>query len=205
LTGITLQIPFALDVNFAANSSLFPVLRISQNGAAVGGVMLQPVDDAVHVLNTCDDTQTYISAAYTLPQDICAPVVMVNQKLNSLYNLAQGGDELAVWLYGLGAVTQQASDCCSNPDQLSQPLAQFQLNFDFRPNAPASPAVSGFGLTAAPVFVAYTGGTYQLNFVVPPVPVGVPACDGVKIQSNLTVTISGPNSYDAAQICVSPN
>jgi hypothetical protein len=41
-----------------------------------------------------------------------------------------------------------------------------------------------------------------VNFVVPPVPASLPACDGVRIKSNLTVTITGPNSYDAAQICV---
>jgi hypothetical protein len=58
-------------------------------------------------------------------------------------------------------------------------------------------------VTAAPLFAAHVGeGTYQVNFVVPPVPAGLPVCDGVKIKSNLTVTISGPNSYDAAQICL---
>jgi hypothetical protein len=80
-------------------------------------------------------------------------------------------------------------------------VTQFQLNYDFRPNAPASPAVPGFGLTSRPVYVGYESLTYQLNFVLPPVPAGVPACDGVKILSNVTVTVSGPNSYDAAQLC----
>ena len=37
-----------------------------------------------------------------------------------------------------------------------------------------------------------------------PVPAGLPACDGVRIKSNLTVTVTGPNSSDAAQICVLP-
>jgi len=47
------------------------------------------------------------------------------------------------------------------------------------------------------LFAAHVGeGTYQVNFSVPPIPAGVPACDGVKIKSNLT--------YDAAQICVAP-
>jgi hypothetical protein len=55
------------------------------------------------------------------------------------------------------------------------------------------------------MFAAYVGaGLYQVNFAIPPIPAGVPACDGSKIKSNLTVTISGPNSYDAAQICVVP-
>jgi hypothetical protein len=43
-----------------------------------------------------------------------------------------------------------------------------------------------------------------VNFAVPPVPAGLPACDGVRIKSNLTVTITGPNSSDAAQIGVLP-
>jgi hypothetical protein len=77
--------------------------------------------------------------------------------------------------------------------------------FDFLPNAPASPTVPGFGLTSSPVYVGYENLTYQLNFVLPPVPVGVPACDGVKIQSNVTVTVSGPNSYDVAQLYAAPN
>jgi hypothetical protein len=87
--------------------------------------------------------------------------------------------------------------------QLSNLVQPFLLIFDFRPNAKASPAVPGYGVTSAPLYAAHVGeGTYQVNFVVPAVPAGLPACDGVKIKSNLTVTISGPNSYDAAQICV---
>jgi hypothetical protein len=202
VTGITLQIPFELN---AEPAGPFPVLRISQNGKPAGGVMLRAVKDNVHVMNTCDDSQIYISAAYSVPQDVCTPVVMVQGKLNSLYNLAHGGDELAMWLYGLGAKTEQAPACCNTPDQLSKPTQPFELNFDFRPNAPASPAVAGFGLTASPLFAAYAGaGTYQVNFSVPPVPAGVPACDGQKIKSNLTITISGSNSFDAAQVCVAP-
>lgn len=45
---------------------------------------------------------------------------------------------------------------------------------------------------------------HQVNFLVPPVPAGLPACDGVKIKSNLMVTVTGANSSDAAQICVAP-
>jgi hypothetical protein len=139
-----------------------------------------------------------------VPQNICAFAVMGNGALNSLYNLAHGGDELAMWLYGMGARTAQAPNCCNSPDQLSQPVQPFTLNFDFRPNAPAFPAVAGFGLSGPPLFAAYVGGTYQVNLAVPPVPAGLPACDGVRIKSNLTITITGPHSSDAAQICVAP-
>jgi hypothetical protein len=203
VTGITLQIPFALGTTSGSAGGSPPQVRISQNGTPVGAVALQPVSDSVHVVNTCDDTQMYISAAVSVPQDVCAPAVMVGGALNSLYNLAHAGDELAVWLYGLGAITAQAPGCCASPAQLSQPVQSFQLNFDYRPNAPPSPVVPGFGLTSPPQFAAYVGGgLYQVNFTVPPIPASLPACDGVKIKSNLTVTITGPNSSDAAQICV---
>jgi len=204
-TGITLQIPFELEADFAVKGDPFPWLRINENGKSVGGVLLRPVSDNVHVINTCDDTQVFISAAVSVPQNVCAHALMVGGALNSLYNLAHAGDQLAVWLYGMGAKTQQTPDCCSSPDQLSKPVQGFALNFDFRPNAPAFPVVPGFGLTSTPLFAAYVGaGTYQVNFALPPFPAGLPACDGVRIKSNLTVTITGPNSSDAAQICVAP-
>ena len=205
VTGITLQIPFELESNYAAAGDPPPQLRISQNGTVVGGVTLVPVTDNVHVLNTCDYDQIYISAAFSVPQNVCAAVVMggAGIYLNSLYNLARGGDELATWVFGMGATTAPAANCCTSPDQLGKLIQPFLLNFDFRPNATASPAVPSYGVTAAPLFAAYVGGgDYQVNFAVPPVPAGLPECDGVKIKSNLTVTISGPNSYDAAQICV---
>jgi hypothetical protein len=204
VTGITLQIPFELETDAGVNGDPNPSLRISENGKPVGGVLLRPVSDNMHVMNTCDDSQVYISAAYTVPQSVCTDVVMVGGALNSLYNLAHGGDELAVWLYGMGAITPQDPNCCSSPDQLSKPVQKFALNFDFRPNAPASPVVPGFGLTSAPLFAVYAGSPYQVNFGVPPVPAGLPACDGVKIKSNLTVTLTGLNSSAAAQICVAP-
>lgn len=69
LTGITLQIPFELDTNFESDGTPLPVLRLSQNGAVAGTIGGFPVSDAVHVLNTCDDTQVYFSAAYSVPED----------------------------------------------------------------------------------------------------------------------------------------
>ncbi len=204
ITGITLQIPFELGSN-AALSDQPPQLRISQNGTPAGGVSLIAVTDKIHVLNTCDYDQIYISAAFSVPQNVCAAVVMggAGVYLNSLYNLASGGDELAMWLFGMGATTASGVNCCASSDPLGNLVQPFLLNFDFRPNATASPGVPGYGVTAAPLFAGHVGeGTYQVNFVVPPVPAGLPACDGVKIKSNLTVTVSGPNSYDAAQICV---
>lgn len=201
ITGITLQIPFSLRMG------IFPYLRISENGAPVGAVLLRPVSDRIHVINTCDGTQMLVGASSSAPPDICTPAVLVNARLNSLYNLVRGGDHLAMWAFGLGAVTAQAPPATDpvSPDRVIKPVEFVRLNFDYRPNAPASPAIPGYGLTGEPTFVGHIGaGSYQINFAVPPVPPGVPPCDGVKIKSNLTVTISGPNSFDAAHLCVQP-
>ena len=199
-TSATLQIPFTLHSDYVARGEPYPQLRVSENGTLVGAVLLLPATDSVHVLNTCDRTGIYISAAYSAPQDICVPAVMASGKLSTLDILAHAGDQLAMWLYGwlISPATGGAQ-----PEDLAKPLQNYRLNFDFRLNAPASPAVSGFGMTAAPAFAAYTGGgTYQVNFIVPPVPPGTPACDGVKVKSNLTVTVTGANSFDAALLCV---
>lgn len=65
----------------------------------------------------------------------------------------------------------------------------------------------GFGLTGKPFLsVGYPGGLYQVNFMVPPIPAGLnlPRCDGERVRSNLTITISGINSMDSASFCVEP-
>lgn len=203
LTGITLQMPFELTAS--PQSGKLPALRVSENGKPAGGVLLRVVPDNVHVLNTCDDTQIYVSAAYSVPQDVCASVVMHDGKLNSLYNVARGGQEVALWAYGLGAKTEQSAQCCNSPEQFAKPVQPFKLNFTFGANVPPTRALTGVGLTADPSFAAYVGGgMYQLNFALPAVPADLPACDGVKVKSNLTITVTGTSSEDAAQICVTP-
>lgn len=192
ITSITLQVPSLL----GPSDGSVPVLRVRENGQLVGSVMLRPTTDNVHVLNTCDQTLISISAATSIPQDVCAPVALVRGKINSLYNLIHGGEAVEVWAYGLGAL---ANDAAGPDSQLQQ---HFRLSFDFRPNAPAS---SDSLSTTTPLFAGYVGGgTYQVNFVVPPVPAGVAACDGTATRSNLTVTLSGPQSSDAVQLCVAP-
>jgi hypothetical protein len=203
ITGITIQVPFSIHTDYLAKGEPVPQLRIGENGAVVGAVMLRPVSDSVHVIGTCDNTLIFLSAAFDIPQGFCVPMVMNGQRLDTLTNPSHVGDTLAMWLYGLGATTPgPGPDLINN---LPKPIQQFRLNFDFRPNATGSPAVAGFGLTDSPRFVAYLGaGLYQINFTVPAIPAGVPLCDNVRVKSNLTVTVSGSNSFDAAQICVAP-
>jgi hypothetical protein len=196
-------VPLSLDADSFAKSGSFPELRIGESGKAVGGIMLRPVSDSVHVIDTCDNTLIFLSAAFSIPQGVCAPMVMRGNRLTTVSNASHAGDQLAMYLYGLGATAPGPGP--SIIDRLPKPIQQFQLIFDFRPNALASPAVAGFGVTHSPPFIAYTGGgVYPINFRVPSIPVGIPSCDGVRVTSNMTVTVSGPNSFDAARICVAP-
>ena len=47
-------------------------------------------------------------------------------------------------------------------------------------------------------------GLYQVQFQVPAVPSGTPACIGGAIVSNLTINIGRATSFDGAPICVQP-
>jgi len=201
ITGITLQLPFTLQM------SPLSYLRIKENGTPAGAVLIRPVPDRIHVINTCDNTQITVGASTSAPPDICTPAVLVNGRLNSLYNLIKPGDHVALWAYGLGVTSGQPPEPGSpvDPTKLFPPIPYVRINYDYRPNAPASPVVPGYGLTGEPEFFGHIGaGSYQINFSIPSPPGAIPACDGVRITSNLTVTISGPNSFDAAQLCVQP-
>ena len=49
-------------------------------------------------------------------------------------------------------------------------------------------------------------GVYQANFVIRNIPAGItiPVCDGLRVLSNLTVTVSAPASSDEVRLCVQP-
>src|SRR4051812_22749718 len=50
ITRLTLQLPLRLD----RGTSMFPFIRIRENGESAGAVPLSLVPDSIHVLNTCD-------------------------------------------------------------------------------------------------------------------------------------------------------
>jgi hypothetical protein len=92
---------------------------------------------------------------------------------------------------------------------------QFRLNFDYRLNAPPTsqlilpPACSPISPETCsqlrPLFSGLTpgyAGLYQVNFIVPTPPPGMPPCNVTNISSNLTVTLIGISSFDGGGICV---
>jgi hypothetical protein len=82
-------------------------------------------------------------------------------------------------------------------------------------------AIDSWNLDAANIYLRFVGmtpgavGLYQVNFVVPPPPPGLAACDTLSLSSNLTVTIvayaykpiltfSSVATFDGAGICIKP-
>jgi uncharacterized protein (TIGR03437 family) len=157
----------------------------------------------VHVGNLCD---IEISGSRA-----CAATPLITHADGTLVSMAsptKGGEEIVLWVMGLGATKPTVPTGQSSPQPGPVTQETFQLNFDYRPNAPPyrpACATAGACLEGQPVFSGLTpgyAGLYQVNFIVPPPPAGTPACDGSTITSNLTVSVLGLTSLDGVRICV---
>jgi hypothetical protein len=148
----------------------------------------------------------------------CAPAVTHGDgKQVSATNPAKGGEELVAYAVGLGQTNPPLT--AGVPPSTAAPTSTlFAIDFNYRPNAlatqPAGPsffgAPDGF---PTPVFTGATAGfvgLYQINFIVPPAPVGLLPCVDTTaivpftnvVQSNLTVSVGSAFSFDGAGICV---
>ena len=113
-----------------------------------------------------------------------------NNQLSDFTNPVRPGETASVFLYGVGI----------------SGIPGVTFTYDFRENAGGRSA--NFAAGDVPTFIGPTGpqGVYQANFVIPSIPPGtnVPVCDGQRIRSNLTVTLSGATSSDAVRLCIQP-
>ena len=202
-TSITLLIPEILGTDSSRWFDLASTLDVMDGAVTVAEFPLRAVSDNLHIMNSCDATLVFMSIFYDVPNaNSCLPNVIQDQRLVNTNNPIKPGSGVASYLYGGGA-----SVVGDDPFGRAETVQSFDLHFDYRPNAPGSRAVPGFGLTGKPFLsVGYNGGHYQVNFMVPPIPDGLqlPRCDGAMIRSNLTITISGSYSMDSASFCVEP-
>jgi uncharacterized protein (TIGR03437 family) len=197
--AVTVQIPFEL-VEEVPGSFSIPVpatLSIAENGSPVALVRLKPTVDNIHVIKACDllPVSTALRAAGR-----CNPsVTHADGSVVSASNPAKGGEELVLYAFGLGKTVNAVATGEPSPTPASASFTH-ALDFAFRvdalptqprPLAPDSPAS-----TPTSVFAGLSPGSiglYQVNFVVPPVPAGLPPCDNpntlYSVQSNLTVSI----------------
>jgi uncharacterized protein (TIGR03437 family) len=194
---LTVQIPFDLYTDGGTRPPAIAFLAVSENGIAGGAIQLGPQASRVHVLA--------ITRADGSAINFQRPVHV--------------GEELVMYAVGLGTTTPAVPMGEATPNSAPRTTESFQLNFDYRPNAPPSGNYAYAGTCPSPVCDAiqhpvFTGltpgfaGLYQVNFIVPQLPTDTPACNyyvgptGFQVNSNLTVTLVGRTSIDGAGICV---
>jgi uncharacterized protein (TIGR03437 family) len=215
LAAITVQIPYGFLGYCGSQCGLGPTytlapmaLWVSENGSAGAMIELTPFYSQVHILTACDTVLANPASRFNQSGLPCLPLVThADGSLVSGQSPAKPGEEIVAYATGLGAtdppVTAGKIVSSTAPTKNS-----FLLDFNFRVNVgPAKPYLLQF-----PVFTGLTpgyAGLYQINFVVPQPPAGLPPCSpgagDSGFQSNLTVSVGGPfgESYDGAGICVS--
>jgi uncharacterized protein (TIGR03437 family) len=194
---LTVQIPFGLYTDGGTLPPGVAFLTVSENGVAGGAIELAPEASRVHVI----------------------AITRADGSVINFERPVHVGEQLVMYAVGLGTTTPSVPTGEATPNSAPRTTQSFQLNFDYRPNAPPSgnyvyPGTCPSPVCDAiqhPVFAGLTpgfAGLYQVNFVVPPLPTDTPACNyyvgpaGFQVNSNLTVTLVGRTSIDGAGICV---
>lgn len=182
--AITVQIPFEIQTK---NGGILSWLVVSENGVGGGAIEIDPYLDQVHALAITHADGTAVDRLHP----------------------AGSGEVLVMWALGMGATTPSVASGQATP--LPAPVVRVAgLNFDYRPNAPPSRPLDP-RTQPQPVFAGLSpgyAGLYQVNFVVPPPPLGTPGCnvfqatDPGGVATNLTVSVIGAASFDGAGVCV---
>ena len=220
VTAVTVQIPYDIMVPNPRLLSPIPqgysMLTITENGVSGRPILVSPVYDRVHIL------QSYDIGGRTEGGTSCFPLVthahgsLVLQDIRvnggtQSHTEAQPGEVLVMYAFGLGEVTPAVTAGTLSPLPAAVATEPFYLRYDYAVNvAPSMPQWEGpptgksqlqfVGLTPGQV------GLYQINFVVPAPPVGTTVCGVAGATSNLTISILavGSFSFDGAAICVDP-
>jgi len=203
LTAVTLQVPFEMKPRNPLIMTLIDLIgttdiTFTENGLPGRSFQLSPVMDSIHALTNCGNARTDDSGS--LP---CQSLVThAGGALVSASQPAKPGEELVIYAYGLGNTTPAAETGAAAPwGALASPV---RIDLDFRPNAGTSRPASGIAATYQPTYVGLAAGSvglYQVNFQVPQPPSDTPPCGG-GVDSNLTATIQGFQSFDGAKLCV---
>jgi len=217
--AVTVQVPFGITVSCAPCATAIVIaesIAVSVNGTATTNVMVQAFQDQVHFLTSCDVIMAGPSARLPVNGGLpCTPIVThANGTTVSALAPATAGEELVAYATGLGQ-TNPALTTGQPPAASSPTLTTFNIDFNYRVNALATEPGTVDSGNATPVFTGATEGyvgLYQINFIVPPPPPSLTPCvdfaavttAGIAVQSNLTVSVGSPFSFDGAGICVRP-
>lgn len=202
ITAITIQIPYELQTIIMNGLGPANGLFVTENGVAESGTTFNPVFDHVHILTVCD---TVIGGSGPSTGRCPWEVTHANGLLVSNTDPASGGEVLIAYAVGLGA-TNPMVPTGQAATQARPTVETFRIGFNFEADAPPSAPPS---LAPAPLYTGltpYYPGLYQINFVVPSIPAGLPPCYSYQgtnfVNTNLTVSVGGQNSFDGVEICV---
>jgi uncharacterized protein (TIGR03437 family) len=217
--AVTVQVPYGIGV--ICGLCYTPAVPNGQIVASVGGVAaagvgVQPLQDQVHFLTSCDVIVAGTNSGRLLNGLPCTPIIThANGQAVSNLSPAKAGEELVAYATGLGATNPTLAT--GQPASRTVPtVTTFNIDFNYRVNALATQPGAVGGQTASPLFTGATKGyvgLYQINFIVPPPPAGLTPCvnnaavavGGLAVASNLTVSVGSGYSFDGASICVLPN
>ena len=204
VTYIAVQMPYELETNGPSPPIVHSQVVISENGADSQAFMLSVPYDQIHVVTTCEN-QPWQSGCPSI-------VAHADGTLVSAGSPAAPGETVVVYAWGLGNTmpavkTGYATTLPAPVVNLPGYSEGLWVDLDFTPNAAASryryfPTASFAKAWLTPGFV----GLYQVNVELPSTFPSVPSCGQgepqSKIQSNLTINLGGPYSFDGAAICV---
>ena len=222
ILAVTAQLPFQMVTlcPLCGRPDIPASIAIMVNGAPGQSLSVQPLTDQVHILTSCDVLMTGSQPRINTTALPCPPMMThADGKLVSATNPALAGEELVAYAVGLGQTNPPLTE--GQPAAQAAPLeTAFGIDFNYHPNAlaakPLGPTASGAPINyPKPAFAGATPGfvgLYQINFIVPPPPENLAPCfdsSGLVpfanvIQSNLTVSVGSPFSFDGAGICVQP-
>ena len=166
------------------------ILSVHENGRPGRDLRVVPVLDQVQILRRCSGPDRLFG------EDQCAPEIYHgNGTPVSASDPARSGESLVAYAYGLGRPEVLIDAGTATPAGGLRLQTPVSVRFN--------------GLTTDEDTALYSGlvpgqvGLYQVNFRVPALPNGIPAC-GASRTSNLTMVVRGTVSSDTVGFCAQP-
>ncbi len=202
VAAVTIQIPYGILTDHPGPEfHQASAIVFFNSNVARASALVTPLDDSIRVLTNC------LGGGPQPVNPSCVPLVTHSDGTPGYPRPFAPGETVVIYATGLGRVNPAVADGTA-PAAAAATAYPTWVDFNFRPNAQAvSPVLPFSSLSDGYFKPSYAGvtpgypGLYQINVQLPPVPTGLPACGG-KVASNLTLTIIGTSSFDAAPICV---